>query len=312
MNLLKNRQDKVTRPSLPQHRARHGGEDVLLGLFMAMPIIILMGILVFWPLLMTFWDSVHRVDPMRFGTPFVGLHNYLSLFTDSDVRGAAFNTAVYVVIAVVVETTGGIAAALLLNQLGRARKWVLAAVILPWALPPVVNSIIWLWIYNPSYGVLNGLLRMLGLIAQNHVWFNGRWTALLLIALVHIWRMLPITAVIVLAGLQSIPQELYEAARIDGAGALHRFRCITLPLIGGSLAIAMTQSTVLAFNLFDEAWILNGSSGDTRTLMIQVYMSAFQDLHFSYGMALSVLVMFASLAVSLLYIVRGKAEVHTE
>lgn len=299
----------MTTLSLHQRRPRRSGGDAWLGLLMALPIIILMGVLVFWPLVMTFWDSVHRVDPMHFGTPFVGLRNYLNLFTDTDVQGSAFNTIVYVVVAVVIETAGGIAAALLLNSLGRARKWVLAAVILPWALPPVVNSIIWLWIYNPSYGVLNGVLRSLGVIAHNHVWFNDRWTALLLIALVHIWRMLPITAVIVLAGLQSIPQELYEAARMDGASAVNCFGRITLPLIGGSLAIAMTQSTVLAFNLFDEAWILNGSSGDTRTLLIQVYMSAFQDLHFSYGMALSVLVMFASLAVSLIYVVRGKAEV---
>lgn len=279
---------------------------------MALPIIILMGSLVFWPLALTFWDSVHRVDPMRFGTPFVGLKNYLGLFSDSDVQAATFNTIVYVVVAVVVETVGGIAAALLLNAMGSARKWLLAAVILPWALPPVVNSIIWLWIYNPSYGVLNGVLLDLGLISHNHVWFNDRWTALFLIALVHIWRMLPITAVIVLAGLQSIPHELYEAARMDGAGATNRLARITLPLIAPSLAIAMTQSTVLAFNLFDEAWILNGSSGDTRTLLIQVYMSAFQDLHFSYGMALSVLVMFASLAVSLAYVLRIPAETVAE
>ena len=271
-----------------------------------------MGSLVFWPLVLTFWDSVHRVDPMRFGTPFVGLKNYINLFSDSDVQGATFNTIFYVVVAVTVETVGGISAALLLNAMGPARKWLLAAVILPWALPPVVNSIIWLWIYNPSYGVLNGVLRASGLISHNHVWFNGRWTALFFIALVHIWRMLPITAVIVLAGLQSIPHQLYEAARMDGAGSVNRFARITLPLIAPSLAIAMTQSTVLAFNLFDEAWILNGTSVDTRTLLIQVYMSAFQDLHFSYGMALSVLVMFASLAVSLVYVLRVSGEPATE
>ena len=302
----------MTALSLPRRRGRFGGQDAVLGLLLALPIIILMGSLVFWPLILTFWDSVHRVDPMRFGTPFVGLKNYINLFSDSDVWTATVNTLTYVVVAVVVETLGGIAAALLLNAMGPARKWVLAAVILPWALPPVVNSIIWLWIYNPSYGVLNGLLRMTGLISHNHVWFNDRWTALFLIALVHIWRMLPITAVIVLAGLQSVPGELYEAARMDGAGAVNRFGRITLPLIAPSLAIAMTQSTVLAFNLFDEAWILNGSSGDTRTLLIQVYMSAFQDLHFSYGMALSVLVMFASLAVSLVYVLRIPGETVSE
>ena len=176
--------------------------------------------------------------------------------------------------------------------------------ILPWALPPVVNAIVWLWIYNPGYGLLNGILMALGVISSSHVWFNDRATALFLVAIVHVWRMMPLTAVILLASLQSIPGDLYEAARLDGAGPIRCFRMITLPLISGGLAIALSQSTVFAFNLFDEAWILTGSSLDTRTIVAQVYMSAFQDLHFSYGMALSVLVMVASLLVSLIYVLR--------
>jgi multiple sugar transport system permease protein len=278
--------------------------DRWLGLAFVAPIVVVMGFLVFGPVLVTLWDSLHRVDPMRLGTPFIGLENYRNLMSDASVLHAWLNTMAYVVFAVVLETAGGLAAALLLNKITWGRRWLLAAVVLPWALPPVVNAIVWLWIYNPSYGLLNGILQSTGLISSYHVWFNDRTTALLLVALVHVWRMLPLTAVILLAALQSIPAELYQAARLDGAGPFRSFSKVTLPLISGGLAIALSQSTVFAFNLFDEAWILNGSSLDTRPVLVQVYMSAFQDLRFSYGMALSVLVMFASLLISLVYVLR--------
>jgi multiple sugar transport system permease protein len=275
-----------------------------LGLAFALPIIVIMGSLVFLPLVTTFVDSLYRIEPMRAGSPYVGFGNYAALATDTNVRLAWLNTLIYVVIAVVLETVGGLAAALLLNKVRLGRRWLLAALVLPWCLPPVVNAIVWLWIYNPSYGLLNSILQSVGIISQNKVWFNDRETALFLVALVHVWRMMPLTAIILLASLQSIPADLYEAAKLDGAGAIKSFRLVTLPLISGGLAIALSQSTVFAFNLFDEAWILTGSSLDTRTVIIQVYMSAFQNLKFSFGMALSILAMIASLVVSLIYVLK--------
>ncbi len=300
---------RAERP-LPTRRRR--SEEAWLGLALAAPIVVVMGALVIGPVLLTLWDSLHRVDPLKAGTPFVGLQHYADLMMDPSVQAAWLNTFAYVVFAVVVETIGGLAVALLLNEVKTGRRWLLAATILPWALPPVINAIVWLWIYNPSYGLLNGLLKGAGIISANHVWFNDRITALALIGLVHVWRMMPLTAVILLAALQGVPPELHEAARLDGAGAVKRFRFITLPLIAGGLAIALSQSTVFAFNLFDEAWILAGSSLDTRTIVAQVYMSAFQNLHFSYGMALSVLVMLASLLVSLVYVLRVYRETRYE
>lgn len=291
--------------SVPSNvRPRFYNGEAGLGLAFAIPIIVVMGGLVFMPLMTTLIDSLYRVEPMRPGTPFVGLGNYVALAADPNVRLAWINTFIYVVIAVVLETIGGLGAALLLNRVRYGRRWLLAAVILPWCLPPVVNAVVWLWIYNPSYGLLNGILQTFGIISENKVWFNDRETALFLVALVHVWRMMPLTAIILLAALQSIPADLYEAAKLDGAGPLKAFRLVTLPLISGGLAIALSQSTVFAFNLFDEAWILTGSSLDTRTVIIQVYMSAFQNLKFSYGMALSILAMIASLLVSLIYVVK--------
>lgn len=280
------------------------GREARLGLGLSAPTTLIMGGLVILPLIITVVDSFFRIEPMRPGTPFVGFKNYVTLMFDSNVLGSWVNTFIYVLIAVTIETLGGLGAALVLNKVRIGRKWLLAAVVLPWCLPPVVNAIIWLWIYNPSYGLLNGLLRAIGLISENQVWFNDRFTGLFLISVVHAWRMMPLTAIILLAALQSVPANLYEAARLDGASPWRQFTAITLPLIASGLAIALCQSTVFAFNLFDEAWILNGSSMGTRSIMVQVYMSAFQNMKFSLGMALSILAMVASLAVSSVYVFR--------
>jgi multiple sugar transport system permease protein len=278
--------------------------DAVLGILLVAPIVLVMAALVFFPLVDTFWDSLHRVNPMQPGTPFIGAANYTNMLSDGDVNRSWLNTFTYVVIAVAIETVVGVLGAVLINQVQRGRQWILAAVILPWALPGVVNATIWLWIYQPGAGLLNGILVAFGLPFENHVWFNDRTSAIIAVVVVHIWRMLPLTIVIVLAAMQSIPAELYEAARIDGASRSSMFRSITLPLVRSAIAIAMTNSTVAAFNFFDEAWVLSGSSLDTRPILVQIYLEAFQNLHFSYGMALSLVVTLISLLVSLVFVVR--------
>jgi multiple sugar transport system permease protein len=286
--------------------------DARLGLALALPVALIMGGLVFLPLLATLVDSLYRIEPMKPGTPFVGLKTYGTLLADGKVATTWVNTAAYVALAVAIETLGGLAMALLLNTMTIGRRWLLAVIVLPWCLPPVVNAIIWMWIYNPSYGPLNGILMALGLIDGPQVWFNDRVTGLVLVSLVHAWRMMPLTAIILFAALQAIPKELYEAARLDGAGAWRRLSLITLPLIAPGLAIALSQSTVFAVNLFDEAWVLNGASMDTRPVIVQVYVMAFQNLKFSAGMALSVLAMVVSLAVSAIYVLKVYRETRFE
>lgn len=287
---------------------RKGGvrknSDAALAFFLVLPILITMIGLVFYPLLSTAWDSLHRVDPLRQGTPFVGFANYTRMFTDQEVQQSWWNTFKYVVLAVTAETILGVAAAALINQIKFGRQWVLAAVVLPWALPAVVSSIIWQWIYAPGAGLLNGVLVFLGFNFENHLWFNNSTSALLLVTVVHVWRMLPLTVVIVLAAMQSIPVELYEAARMDGATRFDMFYKITLPLTRGAIAVAMTNATVSAFNLFDEAIVLTLNSVETRPILLQIYLEAFKKFHFSYGMALSLTVTLISLAISLGYVLR--------
>lgn len=278
--------------------------DIWLGILLVAPIVITMTALVFYPLVQTMWDSLHRVNPMQPGTPFVGLANFTRMFTDSQFGSAWTNTLWYVALAVAAETIFGVLAAALINQIKVGRQWVLAAVILPWALPGVVNAVIWMWIYQPGAGLLNGILVVFGLPFENHVWFNERTSAIIAVTVVHVWRMMPLTVVIVLAAMQSIPNHLYEAARIDGASRPQMFFMITLPLIRSALAVSMTNATVYAFNLFDEAWVLAGASLETRPVLVQIYLETFQNLNFSYGMAMSLLITFVSLLVSLVFVLR--------
>ena len=278
--------------------------DAMLGILLVAPILITMVALVFYPLVQTAWDSLHRINPMQPGTPFVGLRNYSYMLQDSQFGIAWVNTSVYVVLAVAAETVFGVLAATLINQVKYGRKWILAAVILPWALPGVVNAVIWLWIYQPGAGLLNGILSAFGLPFENHVWFNERTSAIIAVTVVHVWRMMPLTVVIVLAAMQSIPDQLYEAARIDGASRSQVFTLITLPLVRGAIAVSMTNATVYAFNLFDEAWVLAGSSLETRPVLVQIYLETFQNLHFSYGMAMSLVITIVALLMSLVFVLR--------
>ena len=287
----------------PKRRAAGNG-DAALGVLLVTPIIVTMFALVFFPLAQTVWDSLHRINPMQAGTPFIGLTNYTKMLSDAEVGRAWINTLVYVALAVSIETVVGVLAASLINQVRIGRQWLLAAVILPWALPGVVNAVIWMWIYQPGAGLLNGILSVMGLPFDNHVWFNDRMSAIIAVTVVHIWRMMPLTVVIVLAAMQAIPDHLYEAARIDGATRPQMFFSITLPLVRSAIAVAVANSTVAAFNLFDEAWVLTASSLDTRPILTQIYLETFQNLHFSYGMALSLVLTIASLLVSLIFVVR--------
>lgn len=270
---------------------------------MLLPVLAIMALLVFYPVVLTFVDSLRNIDLLNPGpTVFVGLQNYVNQIGDPTVRQTAVNTVYYLVVATVFELVGGIIFAMALRGRFRGRGPLLAIAILPWALPPVVNGVIWGWILNPSFGVLNGILQSMHIISSYQVWLAGANSARFFVTVVHVWRMLPLDTVIILAVLQSIPDSLYEAARIDGAGDVRLFRHITLPLLKPAIAIALSQGTIAAINLFDEPYVLTGMSLDTRPILIQTYLVTFRDLQLSAGMALSFLITLATVLVSVTYV----------
>ena len=284
-----------------------GNGDALLGYCMIAPIIVTMTALVFFPLAATVWDSLHRINPMQAGTPFIGLANYSRMFADADVGHAWTNTLIYVGIAVTIETVVGILAAALINQVKVGRQWLLAAVILPWALPGVVNSVIWLWIYQPGAGLLNGILTAFGLPFDNHVWFNDRTSALIAVVVVHIWRMMPLTIVIVLAAMQSIPGHLYEAAHIDGCGVWQAFWRVTLPLAAPGLAATAVLCFIFSWNDFFYALILTRTHAITAPVSIVNFLQ-YEGWEWTKVAAAGTLVMLPVVVFTVLvrtYLVRG-------
>ena len=189
----------------------------------------------------------------------------------------------------------GTAIAVALKQRFRFRGIVLALVILPWALPAVVEAVIWNWIYNPTFGVMNSALHSAHVIGGYHVWLGlDRWLTIVLIEIVQVWQITPLSALIILAALQSIPPDLYEAARVDGASAVQSFRRISLPLIRPALAVCAVEALVLSLNIFDQVYILNGIAPLGSSVMLQTYVTTFENLNFGGGYALSLLVTLAT------------------
>jgi multiple sugar transport system permease protein len=264
------------------------------------PLVVFIGALSFVPTADTTVEAFFRVMPLDPPTRFTGLGNFRELFTNPVILTSWVNTAVYVAIGVVLSVVLGTAIAVALRNRFRFRGVVLAIVILPWALPAVVEAVIWNWIYNPTFGVLNSALHTAHLIGGYHVWLGlERWLTIFLIEIVQVWQITPLSVVIILAALQSIQPDLYEAARVDGAGTVEMFRRISLPLIRPALAVATVEALVLSLNIFDQVYILNGIAPLGSSIMLQTYVTTFSDLNFGGGYALSLLVTVATAMLSL-------------
>ncbi len=267
------------------------------------PLVLLMFGMVFYPATLTLIDSFKALNlTMPHDIRFVGLANYMQLFQDPDVLTSFKNTFWYFLLAVTLEFFGGLGIALVLRRKFTFRGWMLAIVILPWAFPPVVSATIWKLVFDPIYGPLSQLLTNTSgsLLAKPGL-------AIVIIALVHSWKMIPLVAMILLAALQTIPDEIKQAAQMDGAGEWRSFWHITLPLLKPAIAIVLTESTIASINLFDEIYVLTGTALDTRSLITETYLIAFRQLDLGLGMAMSFVTTVIILAICAVYfVVLGK------
>ena len=265
-------------------------ERQILGWLFVAPAIVLVVVLVLYPMVHGFQQSIESGGFLFGEKPgYVGLRNYKDVLNDPVSRDAMRHTLEYVVLAVVLEMVLGIFVAVTLHRVFRGRGFVLAVLILPWALPSVVSGVLWRRVFDPDNGLLNSLLMQLHIISEPHVWLASGRGAIVWITLVHVWGVLPLVSLIFLAGLQSIPEEVYSASAVDGAGPFRQFRHITLPLLRPSMAIALTVGTLLAIAIFDEIYVLNGTALNTRSILIQVYTTTFVEADFAHGTALAFL-----------------------
>ena len=265
-------------------------EATRVGMLMVAPAVIITAALVIYPLIKGFQTSLESADTAVGRQPrFIGLGNYGDVLTSSTARDAIVHTVIYVALAVTLELTLGLIVAVALHRTFRGRGIVLAILILPWALPSVVSGVLWRRVFDPDSGLLNSVLQQLHLVSHPHVWMASRGWALVFISLVHVWGVLPLVSLILIAGLQSIPEEVYSASAVDGATPLRQFRHITLPLLRPSIAVALTIGTVWAIKIFDEIYVLNGTALNTRSILTEVYNTTFVNADFAHGTALALL-----------------------
>lgn len=257
-----------------------------------LPLIVVMTGVIGWPLIDTVRLSF--TDARLVGTEGanVGWRNYLTVAGNPAFWRALDVTIRFTLISVGVEMVLGVLVALLLIQNFRGRALLRGLLILPWALPTVVNATLWRLIYNPEYGALNSLLLQMGVIGEYQSWLGRPESALAALIVADAWKNFPLVALIALAALHAVPKDIKAAALVDGASAFARFRFVLLPYLVGPLTVALVLRTIEAFKVFDIIWVMTrgGPANSTRTLSILVYQEAFSFQRAGSGASLALIV----------------------
>ena len=296
-------------PGLAGARVRRSAQeraDARLGLLLAAPAILTILLIAVIPLAGTILDSLFRLS-LRFENaprPFVGLDNYVSVLTDDAFFNALGVTGLVASVSVTAELLLGMIIALLINRSFVGRGVVRASVLVPWALTTVVSAKMWAWIYDGRYGVANDLLMRLHLIDQPIIFLVKPEVTIWAMIAAEIWKTTPFMALLLLAGLQLIPQDLYEAAALDGASAWQAFWRVTLPIIKPTILVALLFRTIDGVRSFDLPRVLtNGGPGkSTETVVLYTYNTFFTSLNFGYGSTLAVVTFMIVMLISFVYI----------
>jgi ABC-type sugar transport system permease subunit len=285
--------------------SRRAREERRLGIVLLLPALLTILAVTLYPMIRSFWISLHAWNLTRPGEghPFLGLTNYRYIILDPIFWESLRITVIFVVAAVILEITLAIGIALLLNREFRGRTIVRVLALLPWAIPAIVNGIMWKWIFNPSYGALNGLLYSLHLIDHYVIWLGDPGLALAVVVWADIWKETSFIMLLILAALQTIPKELYEAAIVDGANAFQSFFRITLPLIQPVLFVAIALRTIWALKSFDLIYTLTagGPSGGTSVIGYYTYKQTFISLQLGRGAAVAFIMTIVILILVVVY-----------
>ena len=279
-----------------------------------------------WPLLRTIWFSFTDTSlDNLYGGQWVGFDNYLKIRTLESGRvlykgtlvdpawwNAVWNTVRFAFVSVFFETVLGLIVALVLNAEFKGRGLVRAAILIPWAIPTIVSAKMWAWMLNDQFGILNDIALNLGLIDQKIAWTASVDTAMYAVLMVDIWKTTPFMALLILAGLQMVPRDIYEATKLDGINPVKVFFKITLPLIRPALAVAIIFRMLDALRIFDLVYVLTPNSAATKTMSVISRENLIDFDKFAYGAAQSTL-LFAIIAVFVsLYIWLGKVDLSGE
>ncbi len=283
------------------------------GWMLLIPALIFLLLVFAYPILRAFWLSLFT---QNLGTQlklvFSGLANYGRMINDGRFWQSLWNTTVFTTASVLLELIIGMGVALVLNQSFRGRGVVRTIALLPWALPTALMGLAWAWIFNDQYGIINDILLRLGLIETGISWLGDPTLAMIAVILADVWKTTPFIALLLLAGLQSISSDLYEAHSIDGATAWQSFWKITVPLLLPQIVIALLFRFAQAFGIFDLIQVMTGGgpAGATETVSLYIYGTVMRYLDFGYGAALVVvtfLLLVAAVAIAAYFLSRARA-----
>ena len=258
---------------------------------MLLPALLILGLVFIYPIARAFWLSWFTENlGTQLQPVFSGFDNYQRMLGDGRFWQSLGNTSIFTVVSVILELLIGLAVALVLNKSFPGRGVVRTIAIIPWALPTAVMGLAWAWIFNDQYGVVNDILLRLGLIDTGINWLGTPTLAMIALIVADVWKTTPFISIILLAGLQSISQDLYEAHKMDGASPWQSFRQITLPLLMPQILIALLFRFAQSFGIFDLVQVMTGGgpAGSTETVSIYIYSTVMRYLDFGYGAALVV------------------------
>jgi trehalose/maltose transport system permease protein len=280
------------------------------------PMLLVLGAVAGWPLLRTVWFGFTDASLDRMAeAQWVGWRNYLSWFDYGNGQGeweglladprwwrSVRNTVLFALVSVSLETVFGLIIALVLHRQFPGRGLVRAAILIPWAIPTIVSARMWGWMLHDQFGIINDMLLRLGLIAAPVAWTASPETAMAAVLVVDVWKTTPFMALLILAALQMVPQDIYEAARLDGVPAWRLFRRVTLPLIMPGLLVAVVFRTLDALRVFDLIYILTPNTDATRSMSVYARENLFDFDKFAYGSAASTLLFFVIALITILFI----------
>ncbi len=275
-----------------------------------LPTLLVLAMVAGWPLLRTFWFAFTNANLSNPEPPqYVGLENFASIWDDPDWWQSVRNTFFFTGISVTLETVLGMMIALTLNTRFRGRGVLRAAVLVPWAIPTVVSAKMWGWMFHDVYGVINEMLQYVGWLDAPVAWTADPELAMVAVIAVDVWKTTPFMTLLLLAALQMLPEELYEAARLDGAGPLRVFFQVTLPLIRGPMLVAIIFRVLDAMRVFDLFYVLTTNSSESMSMAVYARQQMFEFQELGLGAAAASM-LFAVIAMfTVVYLVLGRSAV---
>jgi multiple sugar transport system permease protein len=270
---------------------------------MALPAILIIVGLGIFPVGYTIWLSLQKINPVTFQASFLGLNNYVELLRKAGFWSSLELTFYFTIVSITLQITLGMLISFLLNLKFRGRWLVRGLILVPWAVPTIVNANLWNWILNTNYGILNRVLIKMHIIQEGVAWLSDSRLAMNMVIIADTWRMLPLVIIMLLAALQTVPQECLEAATVDGANTFKRFLYVYLPDLRPMLLVILVLRTIQAFRVFDIIYVLTkgGPANETMVISFYGYYETFNFLNYGKGAAIAMIVSFVILLLSSIY-----------